>query len=489
MLNRKHKKTEDGFTLMEVLLSVMLFGGIMLAVFQVLNDVAQKEAARTTSKYMAAVADAVQNTLTSDLTVFEAFYADLQTAALCGAPSWICAVDYDINNADPAIFDFANGGTVAAVAIPPSSRLNANFRATNPLHSNITIIMAIADDPAVNTDIPAITFLVAASDRSPDKITREAALESGPNGGTFRSTAALGAIAAGDMINSSFGTWSIDATEFSGTTWFATASGATPNRDDGIYLIQRGYVNFQDTSGDYLYRQQQANPELHVMLANLNLGGNNIIGADNIVVQNELTANNQLIVKGDARLLGNLDVDGSLFANGAVTMDNVTFQHDAAALRNSIAGASFLDSGGNPDANRFTTLGNVNVGTLTMNANGDLSADTASLRTVSAQDIDATFNGGGDRSVDAFSDVEINGTVNATSLSVSGSTTTTVNGALNATAPDFQNSNLTINGDAGLLQMDTNANVNVSGRTTVPVYSAINLNVNNFGVCEQGCGE
>ncbi|PJF20438.1 MAG: hypothetical protein CUN56_16175, partial [Phototrophicales bacterium] len=143
---------------------------------------------------------------------------------------------------------------------------------------------------------------------------------------------------------------------------------------------------------------------------------------------------------------------------------------------NSINNGSFLDSSGNPDANRFTTLGNVDIGTLTMNAAGDLSADTANLRAVSAQDIDATFNGAGDRSVDAFSDVQINGTANVTATSVSRSTTTTINGQLNATTLDFQDSNLSIDGDAGLLQMDTNANVNVAGRTSVPVYSAINLN-------------
>lgn len=493
---------QAGFTLFELMLSVALFGMIMMGIFQVMNDSMEKELARNTAKYMENITDAVEGTLKSDLNIFTAIYNHLASNPLCAGGDPICAQEYTVAN-------FANGFNVpiSAFPVPPSSKLGNNVRAVNPLHSNITIVMAIADDPNNPNDIEAINILVAATQRAPIQKVLKSSSQAGPNGGVFddmypafNAATGSGSVAIGDalpnIVESAYGAWNIDIMDFRGTAWFNAVVAAPPSPDDGTYLVHRGYVNFQDTSGDYLYRVQQPEPELHIMLSNLNLGGNNIIGADNINVQDEMTVSNQIIVEGDARLMNNLDVEGSLYVDGPLVMNNVTFDHEDPALRVNITAADFLDSGGNPNTNRFTTLGDVSIGTLSMNAGGDLSADRALLRSVVAQDIDATNP---TLSVNALGNVTA-GSVNATQFFAdNGTTNVTVNDQLNATQLNFNSQNLTIDGNAGFLQMDTNANINVDGNFNVPVFSGNNVRINGsladpagsgrFGRCNDGCGE
>jgi prepilin-type N-terminal cleavage/methylation domain-containing protein len=485
-----YPKTQAGFTLLELLLSVTIFGMIMMGVFQILNDSAERELARSTSQYMENIAEAVEETLTSDLNVFTAFYGDLQAAPLCSAPNWVCAQEYTVAN-------LAAGFNIGAFPVPPSSALGNNVRAVNPLRSNITIVMTIADDPSDANDIPAINFLIAASERAPIQKVLRASSQAGPNGGVFDdmypdfAPPASGTVAAGDLVESAFGAWTIDILDFRGTAWYATVLANPPTPANGTYLVHRGYVNFQDAAGDYLFRVQQPNPELHVMLSNLNLGGNNIIGADNIIVQDNLIANNQIIVEGQARLMQNLEVDGSLYSDGPVIMADVDFQHDHPDLIGGtrirhIAAGSFIDSSGNPNANRFTTLGTATINTLSMNAGGELSADTANLRTIDGNDLDVTDTATG---VQAGSDVTVNTTVNATGFFADNAGTTTNISELNATAMNFSGSNFNVNGNIGMLQMNTDANIDVNGSFNVPVISNNNVDINGtFGNCIQGCG-
>jgi prepilin-type N-terminal cleavage/methylation domain-containing protein len=496
------RENQSGFTLFELMLSVALFGMIMMGIFQVMNDSMEKELARNTSKYMENIAEAVEGTLKSDLNTFTAIYNHLAANPLCAGGDPICTQEYTVAN-------FANGFNVPISGIPilPSSRLGNNVRAVNPLHSDITIVMAIADDPNNANDIAAINVLVAATEPAPIQKVLRAASQAGPNGGVFddmypdfNAATGSGSVAIGDalpnIIESAYGAWNIDIMDFRGTAWFNAVVATPPTPDVGTYLVHRSYVNFQDTSGDYLYRVQQINPELHVMLSNLNLGGNNIIGADNINVQDEMTVANQIIVEGDARLMNNLDVEGSLYVDGPLVMNDVTFDHEDPALRVSITGADFIDSGGNPNANRFTTLGDVTITTLSMNNGGELSADRAILRNVVAQDIDATNP---TLSVNALGNVTA-GSVNATEFFADNAASNIViDEQLNATQLNFNGRDLTINGNAGFLQMDTNANVTVDGNFNVPVFSGNNVRIDGsladpagsgrFGRCSDGCGE
>ena len=482
---------QGGFTLLEMLLSVMIFGGLLLAIFQVIDSLGRKELARSTASYMERVSEAVEDTLSSDINNFAGFYNDilLDQPTCTAVAGFLCSRQYDI-----ALF--INGGLVGAtspVNIPPSSILNTNFRTRNPLRSDMAVVMSIADDPANPNDIQSLNVLVVSLARAPDEYVRESASEAGPSGGWFRTSSAP--LALNDQIIGAYGTWQINIGQYVGTPWYNAVGANLPDADNGgTYLVHRLYMNYNDTSGDYLYRRRQTNPELHRMLSALNLGGNNIVGADNVVTRRDITVNSQVIVQGAAHIGGNLSVLGSLYGDArAEARGNINLNNGTAGDVGFINEATFQDPAFNlGGTNNVLSQGNVTINTLNVTAGGQIDAVNGEFQNVTIPDLDVARLGGAGGTAVVLGAVtaQPGSSVNVTSLRVATGSTVDITEGLEASQLDFSTgSTLSIPGEAvGALQINTEAQTNVGGTVEAPQITVRTLNVNNFGLCDVGCG-
>ncbi|GEM_PF-2182640 len=476
---------QEGFTLIEMLLTVMLFGGVMVVLFAVLQDLSERELAKSTAGYMQKVSAAVEETMTSDINNFLGFYND----------AFLDSVNL---NAEYDVALFVNGGVVGATAprtIPPSSVLNANFAANNPLKQEIKILISVADDPLVADDPPALEILIVANSRSPDEITRKAANEAGPNGAFIRRTAVPLNPTAG--IISAFGSWEMPIGRFIDLPWYLNVEANPPSPEEGVYLVHRLYMNVDDIAGDYLFRTPQADPEFHTMLTPLNLGGNNIVGVDDLITSGNMTVNSQIIVQGSAYFGGQLSVQGSLYGDGRATAANVNVNHDrlnagdTGFINNATLSSPNYSLGGN---NNVLTRGDMTITKLNIQGGGDISADTATLQNVRISEIDMARSGG------AGGTARIQGDFNAadgsfvgmTSLQVAAGADVRFSNSMQATEMVFNgggNSLDVSNGRTGIVNMNTAAPIVVTGDVSAPRISVENFGVTNFGLCDEGCGE
>lgn len=474
-----------GFSMVEMLLTVILFGGVMLLLFQVLEDLAAKELAKSSANYMEKVAEAVEETLGSDLNNFMGFYNN-------------ALLDSAQDNAEFGVAFFIAGGNVGATAprfIPASSTLNANFSDRNPHRQDIRILMSVADDPLDPNDPPALDILIVANGRAPDEKVRQAASEADQNGGFFR--ASTDPLNPNDQITGAFGTWSIPIGRFLDLPWYANVQANLPSIDDGSYLVQRLYMNALDISGDYLFRTPQSNTDLHTMLTTLNLGGNNIVGVDNLTTSGNVTVNSQVIVQGTAYVDGDLSVQGSLYGDGQAEVAGntwVDYSNRGTGTTGHISKTTFTSTnynlGGN---NNILSLGDVQIGTLNVTGTGTISAPTATLRNVSTAEIDTAKSGGagGTATISGDFNAGADSFVGITRLGVAGGATVDISEELQATDMNFAGAgtSLTVpSGRTGIVNFKTDAQMSVSGTFSAPRSSVQDFEVDTFGNCDEGCG-
>lgn len=476
--------SRGGFTLLELLLSIVIFGGIMFAIIQILQDYAKYELARSTADYTETVAEAVESSLTRDMNVFLAFYNDILDTYGSGlgvaegkshCSSNTCALEYPLvsttgfNFRDGGTIDFTEGGVTTSFNVPKSTVLNENFRDTNPLKSPIRIILSIANNPGAPNTIPALHVMVASTQRTADENVRYAASEAGSGGGWLR---------GGTQIQSAYGAWSFDVSDFNdtgaATSWadIVTADPPQPN-GQGTYFMYYRYINYQDSSGDYLYRQQQSNPELHTMYSSINMGNNDIIGADNITVSDDMTIENQIVVQGAAHIEGNLSLQaGSLNTDGNVNMANATIERGGFISDSAAVTTINMADGGRIQA-QSAEFNDVDLDRLDL-PRGDPSTGIATLGP------GVTFNNAG--------------LTFARSLFFSGNTNIQMD-------TDFQASNMTsssalnIDGNIGLLQLNAESDsipvdIEVEEQFRSPQISLeeVDLSSGTFGACDLGCG-
>lgn len=477
--------SEQGFTLLEMLLTVLLFGGVMIVLFSVVQDLGERELAKSTAHYMESVAEAVEDTMTSDVNNFLGFYND-------------ALLDSVNLNAEYNIALFIAGGVVGATSprtIPPSAKLNDNFSPTSPLKQEIRILTSVADDPLDPNDPPALDILIVTNGRAHDEAVRKAAGEAGVRGAFLRNAA--NPLDPTQQIRSAFGAWQLPIGRFIDLPWYINVQANLPSADDGAYLVHHLYVNFQDISGDYLFRTPQADTSLHAMLTPMNLGGNNIVGVDDLITTGDVTVNSQVIVQGAAQFGDSLAVTGSLYGDGKATANTIRIDHgsvsggagNAAFVNEATFASADYSLGGN---NNLLTLGDITVGTLNMHQGGDISAEEADLQNVSIGEIDTARRAGAGGTATIMGDfiAQDGSFVGATSLQVAGGADVRFSNSLEATELRMNGGTLDVtNGTTGVVNINTRAQMNVTGAVTAPRISVQNFGVTEFGECDNGCGE
>lgn len=491
------QKHNAGFSLLELLLSMGVFFAMMMAIFMLLQTYAERELARSANKYMASVADATRDML-SNVDNFNALYA----AAVAAGGGYQLIADASAPAQDNIAKDFQVGG----IWIQGSRTLNARFGSNSPLRSPVRILLRVADDPSISTDIPAFDMMVVTSTPRPDSVVRRAASEGGASGGYIRTYSSK---SDAEVVNS-FGSWKFAlGSGLQSTTWYSTELRSSLNSQiDGSYLAYYKYVNLEDVGGDYLYRVKDFDPTLkrNTMYGDFNIGGNDIYGGDNINIGNSgsakpfttsdadpgvpadckdnvLCVNGTGIVKGSGTIGGMLTTEGSALIADSAGVRNMRLQNGLSDTQKSDYGAQSMfvvdgngnDGGGNQDEidvthnAKFVDGATVNAGnlkdttgvTLTMPDGGIYNTKTiTNTRRVSGTTVNAK-------------DFVVNDQLKAGI--VQGGDVTAVQGRSGVI--DIRQSRDLIYGAAG-----TNRTI------TAPKISIGEMNISTFGNCVQGCG-
>lgn len=501
----KKTRTQEGFSLLELLLSVGVFAGIMLAVFHLLQTYAERELARATDKYMTSVAQAMDQIL-DNVDNFNALYNLARSNN-----GYQLVADATMPNANNIAKLFSvtytpqGGGPAATVWIQPSRLLNNQVRTLSPLRSDVRILLRVADDPAITTDYPALDVLIVTATPKPDAIVRLAANSSSYAGGVIRT---YGSKATAEM-SSSFGSWRILPSQgLQGTAWYQSELQNSLNSvTQGSYLVYYTYANSEQKSGDYLYRITDPDGTLrrNTMYASLNLGGNDIVGIDDINIGNDGSAipyvsgetgvstdcaNSVLCVNGTAALKGSGTVTGTMVTNGsALVADSLSasrmrVQNGLSAADKQTYGAQNLfvvdgngnDGGGSQDTVHVTGNATFTDGGTVLNGNLDTTTGTT-----------VTMPEGGIHQTDSIvarrissSDIDANNLVASHQLR---------SGIVEGGA-------VTVNGRSGVIDIrdsrdmqygfGTGANTKTLSAARVNIQT---LSVSSFGACTSGCGQ
>lgn len=431
---------KKGFSLVEMLLTVMVVTGLLVAVFELLEDYVEKELAIATADYMENIALAVQDIVESPEYFQEAY-------ALANArPSDTLELSFN---------DLVNGfGT-----IPASTRLNASVRERNPMGAGISVLLRIADNPADLTDIQSFDILVATNERIIDERLRRAATESGGYGGLIRE--------AGDPIRNAFSSWEIPVSNFSGTTWANTVSTVPASIDEGGYLAHYRHVSFEDIAGDYMFRVSvPGRPDLNRMYTTLNMGNNNIMGTDNLDLSQDLNLRGQALVNGNVAVGGATRIQqGDVYAGQRFSATHAVVRGTGAGRTGNLTVDDSINMGranmtGQINANEATMLGGLNTSNQVDSTIVRMHGGIASAGRIQATTL--TSGGGASRP-----NVNVSGTYAASDLRT---------GTLNVTA-----------GNVGVMGALAQGSGSITGNVSAPVIGVDNLRVGTFGLCNRGC--
>lgn len=492
---KRNTRHMSGFSLLELLLAMGVFFALLIALFILLQSFGQREVARANNKYMTTVADSMREIL-NNLDAYNALYQ----AAVANGGGYQLTAD---SNA-PATDNIAKTFVLNGITIQGSRLLNAQFRDQTPLRGNVRILLRVADDMTNATDTPALEVLLVTSEPRPDELVRRAASESGPHGGFIETYGTK----ADARVVSAFGTWSVDPTQgLQNTAWYNGELNADlTSREDGSYYAYYMYKNIEEVGGDYLHRIRDVDPALrrNTMYGPLNIGGNDVWGGDDINIGNDGTArafssatpgvnpecdgnilcvNGTAVIKGSASIRDQMTTNGSALVADSARMNNLNLQNGLSDADKQAYGAQnhlVVDGNGNDG---MGTQDLVEVGTnatfrdgatvregnltftrnttLTMPDGGVLTAGTIDSRRISATTVTSQT-----LTVDnqLRSGIVSNGDIDV----VSGAT-----GVI-----DITNSRDMIFGAPG-----RNRTINV------PRVNVGTMNIENFGVCADGCAE
>jgi hypothetical protein len=436
----KYLKKSSGFSILETLLTTIVVMGILLAVFNLFEDYAEKTLARSTAKYLDNVSLAVEEMI-SNKDYFNIIYdlADAETNDI---------LELTLN-------DLINGFGLSPNDVPASTVLNAAFRQETPLKTGVNVMIRVADNTAITTDSKALEIIVATDARVIDSRARAIAHVLGAHGGHFRE---------GGSIQNSFSSWRLAPALFDDSTWGDTITASPPSQDDGTYIVHYTHKSFEDITGDYLYRDRVAgSPELNRMHTDINLGGNNILGADNVNASGNLNLGAKAIVKGSMNV-GNVTLTQSNFTvNNQMTTQNALIRGNGTGVR-----GNFSVEGG--------------VSTTSMTAKGVMSADSATFENGLSTTGDLRSNG-----LVQFSNGFEADDVNATGLTGSHLFNVTVGESVRASDLTLRRLNVGGGGNIGTIDTQVSGDMGVTGSVTAPNMGFGNLTVTTFGDCDQGC--
>lgn len=511
--------TQRGVTLLEMLLAVVVFGGVMIMALNLLQDYGKRELARSTARYMENIALALEDTIRSRNC--QPANGSTPVAALppesCFFPMWT-RIHRGGGAAEPdrmqlSAIDLRNGFnwgyyTVPSTnyLMPASVRLSTGFSARSPYKATVAILLT----SSIRDGRRLIEYVILTVPDSTHKITHEqasmAANEMGAPGGyimnppnTSQAYAAKGNIRNG-AIRSAFGSWTFN-NDLEGTSWWT----AMPNSGDtvaqGAQLAYYGFISEDSVMGDYLYRVDKStyDPSLNKMFTTLNLGSNNIIGADNVDTAS-MTIDKGATVKGVAQIQGRALIDGGnlvahdeIAARYLLVRDHYNFT-DAEMQRMNINNVNIKDSIAVRQNFRSREGSNIGSNAATTNATFEIGAIRrfeVSTRDVPAADPSQNLLNTNSIGNYGSTDPQNRGKVQTqdyitqqldVTRQMRAATMTTRNlqarsgGGLPAAA-----------GNVGTLDILTN-NATVNNNITLQRFNMNGLDVQQLGECERGCG-
>lgn len=437
MIKNSLHNRNNGFTLLEALLTTAIITGIFVVIFEITHNYSERVLMRSTSNYMEKVAGSIENILQYP-EFYELIYAE---------------ADAQPNNIISSITpnDIINGN-IGTLTLPVTSRLNSSFLNSTPLKTGVSIMIRA-------TPGDAIEIIVATNELASNKRVRTAAEFSKLHGGFYSE--------AGGNIKHAYNAWNFPIATFAGTPWYTTVTTAPtgiPSPANGAYLVNYRHISFDEIAGDYLYRTRfNGRQELNTLYSDLDMGGQNILGADNVDIagsanlQSKAVVNGAVSVVSDANFIGgNLRTSGTMVTNSA----NI----------NSTLGGS---TGNFVVQDRLQT-NNLNIESV----NASSAAFRNGLQT------------SGNLTSPMINNVEtiISNDINATNFNTGGSGNVNIdlaNGTMNAQA--IVTPSLTINGANPIGFNDAVLNNLEASEVNAPLFSVNNLDVNTFGACEDGC--
>ncbi len=435
----KSLKKSQGFSILETLLTTVVVMGILVAIFNLFEDYAEKTLARSTAKYLTSVSLAVEEMI-SHKDYFNIIYdlADAETNDIL----------------ELTLDDLINGFGLSPNDVPASTVLNATFRQQTPLKTGINIMVRVADNTAITTDSKALEIIVAMDERVMDSRARSIAHILGAHGGHFR---------AGGSIQNAFSSWRLAPALFDDSAWGDTITADPPSQDDGTYIVHYTHKSFEDITGDYLYRDRVAgSPELNRMYTDINLGGNNILGADNLNAS------------------GNLNLGAKAIVKGAMNVGNVTLTQSNFTARNQMTTQDALIRGnGTGGRGNFSVEGTLSA--TSMAAKGIINADSATFENGLNTTGDLRSNG-----LVQFSNGFQADTINATGLTGDHLFDVTVGDSVRASDLTLRRLNVGL-GDIGTIDTQVSGNMGITGTVEAPNMGFGNLTVTTFGECDRGC--
>jgi|GEM_PF-2798187 len=504
-----------GFTLLELMLSMVLFGSIMMGIVSLMQTYSEREHARTMNRYMMSVMTAVK-TMLSEPTVFHAFYeATLDNEGTGGG--------YEMAVTDMLAVQAItyNNGTLKTLNVQPSRKLDANFKATSPLRSDVRVLLRIADNPANEDDERALEIFVVTSRPVDTNIAQKAANEGGMNGGYIghitagNFQAGYGSVANAYMFGA-YRNWRQrlnNTSRLQATAWYGGLLTSISNATtQGTYLAYYDYLNRADITSDYLYRTPDPDTStyaLNTMYGPLNMGGNDIIGADDVEIggtdlsaadadnlgsecqDKVLCVQGSVIVKGAASITGadrRVTVNGSaLVADssrvGAMEVRNAMDSDDTAGkLRDKLGAKGLFIADGDKSNNDAITVDGDGIFNQGVTAtSGKMTKITTKSLAMSGGVLTAHGLAAESATVSAT-------TINADSMSTSAGQTLNVGTLKNTdvTVVDGK-AGITFIKKVGEFRYGENTDSTTKRTITVPIVQVKKLNIDEFKTCEDGC--
>lgn len=450
MIDKEHA---SGFSLFEMLLTVFIFAGILFAAYITLRDYAEDTLAQRTAAYYAEIHRALDEILL-DAANFMAMHA-------------VVTADPD-NIVEISIADLISGSGIMPGA---ANNLNANFNAISPLRTfrttdtppfvtDITIMLRATGDASNPDDTPALEVIIASNGRTDDRRVRAVANYASGQGGFYRDSS--------EGIESAFATWRFALNNLNGTSWFTYANANDPvlgANGEGSYFVYYDHYNFDDLTGDYLYRRAVGLPQLNTMYAPLNMGTNNILGTDNIN-SNELNLSGQAIVNGTMNVVGATTInDGNFIARQQLSADSALIEGVGSGTRGNLTVQGQLDvTNSTINDSLSATIGNMQGGLETTAGN------ITSSGTLSASNTEV----GG---MTFIQQLNASSPANRPSLIVGQQVNTA-----DISAENFTQSS----GNTGVLDMIVGGNTDVND-LTAPDVTINQLDTETFGACDNGC--
>lgn len=441
-MNKLYTKSEQGFSLLEMLLVVVLVIGSYIIIFELLLKYKEQRVAKATGEYILTVANAIEDIISNPI-YFNEIYNETNSQTN--------------NILDLSLDDLKSGGFTSGtiVNIPESETITNDFLNQTPYRTGVFIMIRVADNVLDLNDIPALEIIISldnAIDYKRASYVTDTLLNTG---GLFHNLKS--------DIYSVYSSWKMNPNILVGTSW-SIKNSSSPLNDDQAYVFYYKHISQDIIEGDYLYRIHVSGmPELNTLYGDLELGGNNILGADNINTET-ITVNEKAISNESVDVDGNtLMRDSNIFAGNIVSTDNVIINGKSGTGGET---ATFINSGEVRTRN-LRVRNRLNSDSATFGSNVNV-INNASINSATTGIRNIVSNRLRSNNAEIQGNTQLNDQLNTQNLSAS----------------DISVNNGSVGAINGTIQQ---RDYRVNGTLNTRDLTIERLNVSTFGECDYGC--